>query len=182
MLRSENDIHHANWTTAVTTLCRESRYVACRVARWYIFQPKIQFWVIFGGSWNGRCLYLHIHIVWSFGLFYLVNFRDILIYFVVISYIFHPFWHFVPRKIWQPWSQIEVGRAWARARWGLKLGKNMFVEFEKKRSSLAGVVHCCKFRSRRIGSSPGRRFFVFRFFYYFFPNEKINILFHSSKK
>jgi hypothetical protein len=29
-----------------------------RVARWYIFKPKIQFWVKFGGSCNGRCWYI----------------------------------------------------------------------------------------------------------------------------
>jgi hypothetical protein len=26
-----------------------------RVARWYIFKPKVQIWVNFGGSCNGRC-------------------------------------------------------------------------------------------------------------------------------
>jgi hypothetical protein len=36
-----------------------------RVARWYIFRPKIPIWVIFGGSCNGRCWY----ILWTFGLF-----------------------------------------------------------------------------------------------------------------
>jgi hypothetical protein len=25
-----------------------------RVARWYIFKPKIPFWVNFGGPWNGK--------------------------------------------------------------------------------------------------------------------------------
>jgi hypothetical protein len=37
-----------------------------RVARWYIFQPKIPIWVNFGGSCNGRCW----SILWPFGLFY----------------------------------------------------------------------------------------------------------------
>jgi hypothetical protein len=35
-----------------------------RVARWYIFKPKIPIWVNFGGSCNGRCL----HIIWPFGI------------------------------------------------------------------------------------------------------------------
>jgi hypothetical protein len=58
-----------------------SRYVGClfhrfesnnanlggaRVARWFIFRPKIAIWVNFGGSCNGRCWY----ILWTFGLFY----------------------------------------------------------------------------------------------------------------
>jgi hypothetical protein len=25
-----------------------------RVARWYIFKPKIPFWENFGGTWNGK--------------------------------------------------------------------------------------------------------------------------------
>jgi hypothetical protein len=26
-----------------------------RVARWFVLKPKIQIWVYFGGSCNGRC-------------------------------------------------------------------------------------------------------------------------------
>jgi hypothetical protein len=37
-----------------------------RVARWFVFKPKIQIWVNFGGSWNGRCWY----ILWTLGPFY----------------------------------------------------------------------------------------------------------------
>jgi hypothetical protein len=49
--------------------------VSTRVARWYNFQPKIQIWVNFGGSCNGRCWY----ILWTFDVFYgrLVYFMDI---------------------------------------------------------------------------------------------------------
>jgi hypothetical protein len=35
-----------------------------RVARWYIFKPKIQIWVIFLGAYNGRCWF----ILWPFGI------------------------------------------------------------------------------------------------------------------
>jgi hypothetical protein len=47
----------------------------CKVARWYIFKPKIQIWVIFGGLCNERCWY----ILWIFDLFYShsVHFMDI---------------------------------------------------------------------------------------------------------
>jgi hypothetical protein len=46
-----------------------------RVARWCIFKPKIQIWVIFGGYCNGRCVY----IFGTFGLFYSLSgyFMDI---------------------------------------------------------------------------------------------------------
>jgi hypothetical protein len=37
-----------------------------RVARFYIFKPKLLFWVNLGGSCNGRCWY----ILWPFGIFY----------------------------------------------------------------------------------------------------------------
>jgi hypothetical protein len=37
--------------------------VAARVARWYIFKPKIPIWVNFGVSYNGRCWYSS----WPFG-------------------------------------------------------------------------------------------------------------------
>jgi hypothetical protein len=30
----------------------------CRVARWFIFKPKIPILVNFGGPWNGKCWYI----------------------------------------------------------------------------------------------------------------------------
>jgi hypothetical protein len=59
-------------------LFRTSR-VQIRVARWYIFKPKIPIWIDFGGSCNGRCWYILSplvyftaiwYILWSFGIFY----------------------------------------------------------------------------------------------------------------
>jgi hypothetical protein len=29
-----------------------------RVARWFVFKPKIQIWVNFGEPWNGKCCYI----------------------------------------------------------------------------------------------------------------------------
>jgi hypothetical protein len=49
--------------------------VETRVARWFVFKPKIPIWVNFGGSCNGSCWY----ILWPFGLFY-----GHLVYFVAI--------------------------------------------------------------------------------------------------
>jgi hypothetical protein len=73
--------------------------MAARVARWFVFKPKIQIWVNFGGSCNGRCWYILCTLGPFYGLFYILwtfsIVRDNLAY-------FSPFWYFVPRKIWQP--------------------------------------------------------------------------------
>jgi hypothetical protein len=37
-----------------------------RVARWYIFKPKISMWVNFGGPWNVNSWY----ILWPFEIYY----------------------------------------------------------------------------------------------------------------
>jgi hypothetical protein len=52
--------------------------VPCRVARWFVFKAKIQIWVNFGGSWNGRWWY----ILWTLGPFY-----GLLLYFMDIWFI-----------------------------------------------------------------------------------------------
>jgi hypothetical protein len=36
-----------------------------RVARWFVFKPKIPKWLNFGGTCNGKYWY----ILWSFGIF-----------------------------------------------------------------------------------------------------------------
>jgi hypothetical protein len=58
-----------------TALCPVNRV---RVARWFVFNPKIQFLVNFVGSCNGRCRYilwslspiyiLAFYILWTFGV------------------------------------------------------------------------------------------------------------------
>jgi hypothetical protein len=45
------------------------------VARWFVFKPKIQIWVNFGGSWTGRGRY----VLWTLGSFY-----GLLLYFMEI--------------------------------------------------------------------------------------------------
>jgi hypothetical protein len=109
--------------------------VSRRVARWCVFKPKIQIWVNFGGSCNGRCRYILVnfggscngrcwyilvnfggscngrcwYILWTLGPFY-----GLLLYFMDIWYRswkfgkFFPFWYFVLRKIWQPWSRART--------------------------------------------------------------------------
>jgi hypothetical protein len=69
-----------------------ARSVWTRVARLHVFKQKIQIWVNFGGSCNGRCCYVlspfgvlygHLPYFMSFGILY-----DQLPYFMAIWYIF----------------------------------------------------------------------------------------------
>jgi hypothetical protein len=39
-----------------------SNLVIGRVARWFLFRPKIPIWVYFGGSWNRKC---YILVIWN---------------------------------------------------------------------------------------------------------------------
>jgi hypothetical protein len=75
--------------------------VTQRVARWYIFKPKI---ANFGKYWNVLQWKMLVNftairsILLPFRIFY-----GHLVYFVgTLLYVF-PFWYVVPRKIWQPW-------------------------------------------------------------------------------
>jgi hypothetical protein len=81
-----------------------------RVARWFVLKPKIQIWVNFGGSCNGRRRCILWTLLWSFVIFYgdlAYVVRGKLVY-------FSPFWYFVPRKIWQTlfsiMSTYQAGR------------------------------------------------------------------------
>jgi hypothetical protein len=71
----------------------------CRVARWYIFRPKIAILVNLGGSCNGRYFYIFVHLVY----FDIVYGHVVGIFCGNLVY-FPPFWYIVPRKIWQPWA------------------------------------------------------------------------------
>jgi hypothetical protein len=88
--------HRTCWKTVTVQIRRRH---TPRVARWFLFKPKIQIWVNFGGSCNGRCWYILCTLGPFYGLF---------LYFMDIWYsswkfgIFFPFWYFVRRKIWQP--------------------------------------------------------------------------------
>jgi hypothetical protein len=72
-----------------------------RVARWYIFKPKIPILVYFWRPWNGifRCILLTFGILRPFAAF-----NGLLVYFLVCLVYIFPFWFYVPRKIWQPWA------------------------------------------------------------------------------
>jgi hypothetical protein len=92
---------------------------AARVARWYIFRPKIPIWVNFRGTRELKMLVYFMvigHILRPFGVFYghLVKLcRSDLVY-------FFPFWHNVSRKILQPWrspfhltNAAKMGKHWS---------------------------------------------------------------------
>jgi hypothetical protein len=63
--------------------------IPVRVARWYIFKPKIPIWINFGGPFMA---------IWS-----ILPPLGIVCGHLVYFGIFFPFWYVVPRKIWQPW-------------------------------------------------------------------------------
>jgi hypothetical protein len=69
--------------------CRFGPWISAgtKVARWYIFIPKLRIWVDFGGPWNGKCW----HILLPIGIFY-----GNLIYFMVIWYNLWSFWYIFP--------------------------------------------------------------------------------------
>jgi hypothetical protein len=75
------------WQQSRRLTCPLRNDVEPRVARWYIFTPKIPVWVNFGRSCNGRCYY----ILWPLDIFYgqLVNFMTIwYVHCVVLWYIY----------------------------------------------------------------------------------------------
>jgi hypothetical protein len=96
----------------VTYVCANTWCCVIRVARWYIFRPKIPIWLNSERSCIGRFCY----ILWTLGLFY-----GHWIYFMAIWYIlwpfgifcvnvvlFYPFWYVEPIRIWQPCMSIML--------------------------------------------------------------------------
>jgi hypothetical protein len=60
------------------------RVTSARVARRHIFLPKIQIWVNFGGTCNGRCWYIlrpiglfygYLVYLWPFGIFMVIWYK-----------------------------------------------------------------------------------------------------------
>jgi hypothetical protein len=73
-----------------------------RVARWYIFKPKIQIWVNFGVFCIERCWCTYFmairNIFWQFGIFYVWPFGNL----VAIWYTFPRFGIFYQQKSGNP--------------------------------------------------------------------------------
>jgi hypothetical protein len=73
---------------------------SCRVARWFIFKPKIQIGKILEGLAMEDVVIFYVRLV------HFTVFCYILLTLGIVCGkfgIFFPFWYFVPRKIWQPW-------------------------------------------------------------------------------
>jgi hypothetical protein len=67
--------------------------IAARVARWFIFKPKIQIWANFGGPPNGKCWYRYFMTIWN--ILWLLG----IIYDRSLSFgTFFQFWHFWTNK------------------------------------------------------------------------------------
>jgi hypothetical protein len=78
--------------------------VQCRVARWFVFKPKIQIWENMEGIAMEDVGIIYGHLV------HFTVFCYILLTFGIVrgSLVYFPlFWCFVPRKIWQPWFNDE---------------------------------------------------------------------------
>jgi hypothetical protein len=82
-----------------------------RVARWYIFKPKIPIWVILpkipiwvilGRSCNGRCWFTYFMAIFPDNC-YILGLLSIQICGHLVHFL--PFWYIVPRQIWQPWQK-----------------------------------------------------------------------------
>jgi hypothetical protein len=83
------------WTLVFFCYSRFLLVTETRVARRFIFKPKIPICVKFGGRWNGKFYY----IVWPFGIFF-----GHLVYFMAVWYslrslgIFFLFWYVWTKK------------------------------------------------------------------------------------
>jgi hypothetical protein len=78
-----------------------SEPVQSRVARWFVFKPKIPIWVNFGGPRNEKGGYN----LWPFGIYYFH-----LVHFMVIWVILWPFgifWYIVSRKSGNPGPEAQ---------------------------------------------------------------------------
>jgi sorbitol-specific phosphotransferase system component IIC len=52
---SPNPFFHSITVVASEKILGVKIKALTRVARWFIFKPKITIWVSFGGPWNGKC-------------------------------------------------------------------------------------------------------------------------------
>jgi hypothetical protein len=64
----------AHWKSVALASHRLPANQGCQI--WFVFKPKIQIWVTFGGPWNGKCFTTIKNILWSFG-----NLVALLVYF-----------------------------------------------------------------------------------------------------
>jgi hypothetical protein len=78
--------------------------VAGRVARWFIFKPKIPIWGKFSGPQIEKCWYIS----WPFGMFYgHMGYCMTIWHSLCLFGTFFRFWYHAPRKIWHLWLPDE---------------------------------------------------------------------------
>jgi hypothetical protein len=79
----------------VMLLANQLSALATRVARWFVFIPKLPIWVIFGGPWSGKCW----HILCPFGIFSAIWY-NLWPFGIVCGLfgIFFPFWYIGTKK------------------------------------------------------------------------------------
>jgi hypothetical protein len=76
-----------------------------KVARWYIWIPKIPIWVYFEGHWNAKCWYN----LWTLGIFYCH-----LVYDMALWYIFWPSGIYFSVLAYVLYEEKSGNPAWAK--------------------------------------------------------------------
>jgi hypothetical protein len=98
------------------------RWFTIRVARWFVFKPKIPIWVNFGGPQIGKCLYIK----WPLGVF----FGD-LGYFMTICYVLYSFGTFFP--VWVSCTKKNLATLFTIAHiWMTQQNGNFVVFFRQQ--------------------------------------------------
>jgi hypothetical protein len=90
------------WNNGRTGLTAEAKIGVH--ARWFIFKPKFQIWVYFGGPWNVKnvVMYPYFMTIWNIIRYNLWPSGKVCGHLVY----FPRFGMFRKRKIWQPWSML----------------------------------------------------------------------------
>jgi hypothetical protein len=90
--------------SSLNQLSAHCHSVVCRVARWFIFKPKIPVWVNFGVPYIDWKMFIYLMVIWTFGIFYdhlVCTFCSHLVHF------FRFWYHVGTKKIWQPWLYVR---------------------------------------------------------------------------
>jgi hypothetical protein len=70
--------------------------VQTRVARWFVFKPKIPVWVNFGGPQNEKSFNIFDHLEYFTAIWY--NLLPFGIFCGRLVYVFFPYWYVWPKK------------------------------------------------------------------------------------
>jgi hypothetical protein len=110
---------------------------SCRVARWFIFKPKIPFWLNFEGLWNIKwwCVLDHLENVMAIWYMYLL-YDQLVIKWYVIWYIFPRFGTLCQEKCGNP-EKLYVKRFLAVKSSSGRLGWSLMVIFSAWKKTVA---------------------------------------------